>query len=1555
MQSHRLLPVLLMLIAPSPILAAPKTATVVVSDQHAALKAQVRRLLFKGPDFAKDPEYLALAAASAPGKTADPFQQRVLSHMEALRRAAAFPERDLKVRNGIIQRLADIAHDLDLTQAEAVQLLPKYLGETQAPSGTAAATGPGAAPSVANNESTVQLKNTAAAADENALRAAYDGSAAAKAAAAPAPVKAPQPGASKPAAQPVAPIGPKTLRDGAVPPLTPAAVQAQAEAAKLSAARFRTVKDPEGCFAGFEIEAIEGKVPDLVALQKGALPEMAFLKRFQALELQDLLRLHFPRGLRKGARVYLLVDMTHQDNQHKAIPMPKLVIESPGMVDMFLYQGDFSLLHQRRLQVGRGETDEYIQIYHGFTEQDRGGGQHWGRMEDYKPTYVTRYSVEQDWHTEKEFSYKDQNWDGKAWNVLTEKKPQDDTMWTWTTKRIGWTFENVHGYKEIGWTVGAVADRGKDFGYLISGYAGEAIGAKSTFGSAEHMVYGIITKWQAPGYHALVGGTTPGQKLIDELKASLSPEDFKNLSYMWREEYSKAQFAATGNMALAVAIKDERTDVTEEDLGRYLIGGGAGMGFGGAGAEFAKRASESKTVMGKVGNFTGAALVYTGDFTMQSLGFNAIGGIANYSANAARVATAGNGWKVANGLVQGARFTQDAYFTSLMGVQGLQVGDAISRGDNQAVVNSVAQVAGILLMPGGDHERMQKEGMFKVDFKASGKELLTSNMLAGAIGKAADVSRASKAKGFSGAAAELGFNPNMKSGKLYSGASELMADAARELGKTDPTAAKELAGTAANLQKASADQVKALADKTAANAAPGSVAAEAAKAMKAEAESKLVQEGQVKLYTKLKGAGFDAKTTQDIMDRAALPETQAPKRFNAALQDGAALAQVPELKRGSAEGEAIYPTAKGTPLKRPAKMAVEIRSGGLKLMKGEARKVYGEIVNGAKGFELKLKGVEKGQPGAWSAENGKWLFKTADGKFSLSLPGETPLFTGPMTESLRGALTVKELEGKKTAELANGVQVVELDAAKREVKTLFPEDWTAADVAEAQRQVLEKGKIVDFDKQTVIMRDEVDGVVVDVKVSREGKVEAVEPAPFVRNRYGAPAEAAPAVEAKAPGYGKSLAEKLKATARRLMGDKDRGRNGMAEKETGREEARKLDEKMEEVKEDKAKDDLAKREENESDELKAEEEPVRVEEAEARPLEEAKGPEFRSSRRGMIPRAPVAPPVPTVLLAQEIPPPVASVPPTDDDKRRRDLLTDDKHPRQDEGKPSVTGNPPSQPPAKTPVMTASAAAPSYGGGPGGGYAGGPSGGGNPGAGFGEGKGAGNIKDPFGGGGGGGGGGGSSSGSADGAGSSAGSDSEGSGSGGGAPGAQNPAASDGGQPQPRGGHRGAPAAASASAGESPATAEAPLQKLYDNNQKPVAEPGPRNRALKSQLPYDSVIPPSNLEARMPHMRPLEGPVEAPPARAARLPRRWSMPADAAPVQTRYEPQPWDPISYHFYDNDVPYPGPRPKDATNWDMAYIIILTLGGAAAGRLFVKNAMRPEKPAPSLRTQIAKI
>src|SRR6185295_10638149 len=213
----------------------------------------------------------------------------------------------------------------------------------------------------------------------------------------------------------------------------------------------------------------------------------------------------------------------------------------------------------------------------------------------------------------------------------------------------------------------------------------------------------------------LMGGDIPGQRLMDDLREHIPANDFKNFLSMWREEYRKAQFAATGDMALAVAIKDERTDISEEELGRYLIGGGAGMGFGGAGAEFAKRASESKGAGDKAKYFALSAAVYGTDFTMQSLGFNAIGGIANYSSQAAKAVTAGRGIKALNGAVQVARFGQDAYFTSLMGVQALEVGDAYSRGDRTALVNAAAQIAGLAMMPGGDHERQAKTGMFKFE------------------------------------------------------------------------------------------------------------------------------------------------------------------------------------------------------------------------------------------------------------------------------------------------------------------------------------------------------------------------------------------------------------------------------------------------------------------------------------------------------------------------------------------------------------------------------------------------------------------------------------------------------------------------------------------------------------------------------------------------------------------------------------------------------------------------------------------------------------------------
>src|SRR6185295_13570243 len=138
---------------------------------------------------------------------------------------------------------------------------------------------------------------------------------------------------------------------------------------------------------------------------------------------------------------------------------------------------------------------------------------------------------------------------------------------------------------------------------------------------------------------------------------------------------------------------------------------------------------------------------------------------------------------------------------------------------------------------GGDHERQAKTGMFKFEWKAAGKELFTSNMLVGAGVKTYDVAKAGKSGGLAGIGAELGYNSKMKGGTFYTPMEQLLAEASRELG--DSPNAKRLQIVARDVNGASAWQLDKLADRVAKDVKPGTKAAEAVLAMKAEAESKL--------------------------------------------------------------------------------------------------------------------------------------------------------------------------------------------------------------------------------------------------------------------------------------------------------------------------------------------------------------------------------------------------------------------------------------------------------------------------------------------------------------------------------------------------------------------------------------------------------------------------------------------------------------------------------------------------------------------------------------------
>jgi len=206
-----------------------------------------------------------------------------------------------------------------------------------------------------------------------------------------------------------------------------------------------------------------------------------------------------------------------------------------------------------------------------------------------------------------------------------------------------------------------------------------------------------------------------------------------------------------------------------------------------------------------------------------------------------------------------------------MGQQALQIGDAAHRGDTEAVVNSAAQVAGILMMPGGDHERMQREGLgfeksgkslsplkfefkgwkptlgrntewgmpykFAVpDFRAMGKELFTTNMIAGSVSKMFDVGKAGSQHGFkNGVLRELGYNPYMRGrqvtigGKTFelpfsrSYATEAMGKAAQHMSLYDAAEAKALSDASVNVDKMSPKELKALADRFDALARPSRI------------------------------------------------------------------------------------------------------------------------------------------------------------------------------------------------------------------------------------------------------------------------------------------------------------------------------------------------------------------------------------------------------------------------------------------------------------------------------------------------------------------------------------------------------------------------------------------------------------------------------------------------------------------------------------------------------------------------------------------------------------
>lgn len=845
--------------------------------------------------------------------------------------------------------------------------------------------------------------------------------------------------------------------------------------ARLTGSRHKPILGKDGKLLGFNLDVVHGGYPDLQALVKAG-----HLNEQQRLEMMDVLSRHFQTGILGGDLTALMFGpdgkpmLYHEDKDPGGVVHRHTIFYKDGAL---MYQWNY---------VNRNGTYDTIHIYNAYSSNGRGGGEHWASQEVYKTRDMQRYSVERDWHFSQEFAYGKYRWNGKDWELTESKVPQDDGRFDWVTKRIAWTFSNVPVYKQVGATVNFVADRGKDFGYLISGYTGKLIGAT---GSVDHKVYGIVTKWQAP---VLANSDGAGLALMAELKASLGEQVYNDFLSSWREMYREAMFKGSSDIRTALAVKDNKVDITEEDIGRFLISGQGEEGFGGAGKAFSRRAANSNTFWGAAGNYTGAALVYAGDFTFQSLGFNAVGRLATWSSGLAKGTAAFSKARFVNGVVQTARFTQDTYFMSLMGVQALELGDALSKGDREKTMDALTQITGLLLMPGGDQSRGAKGKWYHVSFKNMAREMGTTNMLAGSLGKLRDLTSAARSEGFKGAAAELGYNPYAKTGKLYLGASQLLVDQAREAGAKDPALAKELAVAALALDKLPAERLIELSEKVRArDPKKDSSASDAADALVAEANAKV----RLEVSETLRKAGVEQKVIDEVLSGEPVKDPAWLKSLRENPAD--TLVDAQHVQNGTAEGAAKYRTKGGKMTAQP--VAMEVRVDGAKIVlkqKGKGNKDFGRIERNGQGFELRRPG-RKSQPGRWELADGKWEFRTADGGFRLTMPeqGKVPA-GGHLIDGLNGLLLQGGLGAKNFYVLPNGVLLIEMPGTALGFKTFFPESWNAGSVSKAVEAVLKDGKVMNVQEGRVRMRGTYEGVTVDVWVGQNGKIETAYPAPL---------------------------------------------------------------------------------------------------------------------------------------------------------------------------------------------------------------------------------------------------------------------------------------------------------------------------------------------------------------------------------------------------------------------------------------------------------------------------
>ena len=206
------------------------------------------------------------------------------------------------------------------------------------------------------------------------------------------------------------------------------------------------------------------------------------------------------------------------------------------------------------------------------------------------------------------------------------------------------------------------------------------------------------------------------------MREKLGPEKFERRKGEWLEMYRKDEIASA-TPTQAVALRNRKLDLSDEELGRRLMDGSLQEGFAGAPKRFVDAAVNSPTTGGKVANGLGAAVLYAADYTIQSFGFGVLGGASGLlakGAEATRLAVVADaGGKAVKG-----------FLLSMAGQQGLVGMDALAKKDERGMIDAGAQLLGLGLVPTG---RAPEPGAAGLSFKSIAIDMVTTSQVARAM------------------------------------------------------------------------------------------------------------------------------------------------------------------------------------------------------------------------------------------------------------------------------------------------------------------------------------------------------------------------------------------------------------------------------------------------------------------------------------------------------------------------------------------------------------------------------------------------------------------------------------------------------------------------------------------------------------------------------------------------------------------------------------------------------------------------------------------------------